>query len=160
MTKKKIFVLLSIPVGLLILVVGALNAYKQISQGEFSTLPDGINVSIYNASQDTIPESKLYLVNGDEERVVLSDFPELKEKNTFSFNTKFVPDQDYNLAISYEINGEKHEKIIMYAGANATKLGAKITVHSINEKNGIKLKTYDGFRVYEEEFAIRLFSLS
>ncbi|MFJ7682751.1 hypothetical protein [Peribacillus butanolivorans] len=153
MTKKKILVLLSIPVSLLILVVGSLYAYKQISQGEFASLPDGINISVYNASQDTIPESELYLVNGDEERVILTDFPELKEKNTFSFNIKFIPDQDYNLAMSYEINGENYEQIIMYAGANSTKLGAKVTIHSINEKNEVKLglKTYDGIRVYEEE---------
>ncbi|WP_285768026.1 hypothetical protein [Peribacillus sp. SI8-4] len=153
MTNKKIIFLISIPVGLFILVVGTLYVYKQISQGEFSTLPDGINISVYNASQDTIPESKLYLVNGDGERVVLSEFPELKESNTFSFNTKFIPDQDYNLAISYEINGKNYEEIIMYAGANSTKLGAKVTIHSIDEKNKVKfsLKTYDGFQVIEEE---------
>ncbi|ASV67559.1 hypothetical protein [Cytobacillus kochii] len=152
MTKKKTTIVIGIILLLLILALSTPYLLNKLSQGEFSYLPDGVNIRIQNTSTEVVPKSEIFLINGDEERVHLTEFPELKPKDTISFNTKYRPKDDYNLAMSYEINGKKYEKILMYAGANSTKLGINAKVKSINDKNEIETtsKIFDGLHLYEE----------
>ncbi|MGG0889782.1 hypothetical protein [Cytobacillus horneckiae] len=152
MTKKKTIIVISITLLLLILALSTPYLLNKLSQGEFSSLPYGVNISIQNTSTEVVPKSEIYLINGNEEKIQLTEFPELKPKDTISFNTKFRPKEDYNLAMSYEIKGNKYEKILMYASANASKLGINAKVQSINSKNEIitTSKIYDGFFLYEE----------